>query len=632
MVKGKKNANVGFFNYAKSFTYNAAGAVTSLQLGNGRWESTTFNNRLQPTQIALGSTISATDLLKLDYGYGTTDNNGNVQTQTITVPTVGLNTGFAAVQSYSYDSLNRLKDATEAVTPTGGSASQSWKQAFTYDRYGNRNFDEANTTTLLKSCGTSPNFTVCAADRKIVNPSINTSNNRLSTSDNYTFDNSGNTTADANGQIYVYNAENKIVEASNGNGMLGQYSYDGDGKRVKKLVPSTGELTVFVYDAAGKQVAEYSTIVANSTDAKVNYLTSDHLGSPRINTDAKGAIISRHDYHPFGEEIDGTGGRTAGLNYGDDYVRKQFTGYEKDNETDLNFAQARYQNAGVGRFTSPDPLMASSSRTNPQTWNRYAYVLNNPLNYMDPTGMSWGVRDDGHGKTSYCYLPGKDICKGYTKYTGDGILENPFINGNALGYAIRLLPEGGYERVVRVGVSGQPPSWISQKDLIAINAISAGALCSISAGLLCPSSLDEGISHNVKVAGDAVQYVFLAKSLLKAGLSLAAVAAVLKKDPKDVIEIIGKMSLPELNKLVNLQKPQVRALFGQGLKGADEALELVSRGELPSGAEGLTRETLEALKKISTDYLETSRPNVGGELVHKKRLLVVQTMLDNLPK
>jgi len=406
MVKGKKNALSGYWNYAQNFTYAPNGAVTSMQLGNGRWESTQFNSRLQPTQIALGSTISATDLLKLDYGYGTTDNNGNVQTQTITVPTIGLNTGFAAVQTYSYDSLNRLKDATEDVTPTGGSASQSWKQTFTYDRYGNKNFDEANTTTLLKSCGTSPNFTVCAADRKIVNPSINTSNNRLSTSDNYTFDNSGNTTADANGQTYTYDGENKMVKASNSSGTLGEYVFDGDGKRVKKYVPSTGELTIFVYDASGKSIAEYSTIVANSTDAKVNYLTSDHLGSPRINTDQIGSVISRHDYHPFGEEIYGLGGRTTGLNYGDDSVRKQFTGYERDGETGLDFAKNRTFTSSGGRFLSPDPLLSSGRRSDPKSWNRYAYVHDNPLNFVDPSGLYEyvaGTSDDDKKRLNKAY-------------------------------------------------------------------------------------------------------------------------------------------------------------------------------------------------------------------------------------
>ncbi len=84
-------SQAGLWNYAQNFTYNAAGAVTSMQLGNGRWESTQFNSRLQPTQIALGVTPGATNLLKLDYEYGATAavNNGNVTKQMITVPTVG---------------------------------------------------------------------------------------------------------------------------------------------------------------------------------------------------------------------------------------------------------------------------------------------------------------------------------------------------------------------------------------------------------------------------------------------------------------------------------------------------------------------------------------------------------------
>jgi YD repeat-containing protein len=93
-VQSKKSSTAGYWTYANNFTYNAAGAVNSMQLGNGHWESTTFNARLQPTQIALGNLTGATDLLKLNYDYGTTANNGNVQSQTITVPTVGAKCWF----------------------------------------------------------------------------------------------------------------------------------------------------------------------------------------------------------------------------------------------------------------------------------------------------------------------------------------------------------------------------------------------------------------------------------------------------------------------------------------------------------------------------------------------------------
>jgi len=67
-----------------------------------------------------------------------------------------------------------------------------------------------------------------------------------------------------------------------------------------------------------------------------------------------------------------------------DSNRKKFTGYERDAETGLDFAQARYFSSTEGRFTSADSLLGSLA--NPQSLNRYAYVVNNPLNSTDPTG------------------------------------------------------------------------------------------------------------------------------------------------------------------------------------------------------------------------------------------------------
>src|SRR5690348_8266401 len=94
--------------------------------------------------------------------------------QKITVPTVGGNAGFTATQTYNYDSLNRISDATETI-----SGSQTWKQAFTFDRYGNRRFDAANTTTSA-GCGSA-----------ICNPTISTANNRFSTGQGYSYDSNG---------------------------------------------------------------------------------------------------------------------------------------------------------------------------------------------------------------------------------------------------------------------------------------------------------------------------------------------------------------------------------------------------------------------------------------------------------
>ena len=111
---------------------------------------------------------------------------------------------------------------------------------------------------------------------------------------------------------------------------------------------------------------------------------------PWIVLDQSGSLanVSRHDYLPFGEELyPGTGGRTTSQGYtNNDGARQKFTGYEADAETGLNFAQARYQSATQGRFTSPDPFGGSMTTASPQSFNRYAYVGNDPLNFTDPTG------------------------------------------------------------------------------------------------------------------------------------------------------------------------------------------------------------------------------------------------------
>ena len=112
-----------------------------------------------------------------------------------------------------------------------------------------------------------------------------------------------------------------------------------------------------------------------------------HHGSARMVTDQNANIIARHDYAPFGQEIpSGVGVRTSVWGASDN-VNQKFTGQERDGETNLDFFQARYLSSGLGRFMSPDPGNAGADLTNPQSWNAYAYVLGNPLNSMDPTGM-----------------------------------------------------------------------------------------------------------------------------------------------------------------------------------------------------------------------------------------------------
>lgn len=82
------------------------------------------------------------------------------------------------------------------------------------------------------------------------------------------------------------------------------------------------------------------------------------------------------------------GGRSTALGYFlDDGVRQQFTRKERDSETGLDYFGARYYAAPHERFNSVDPLMASGMAVDPQSWNRYAHLANNPLRYSDDDGL-----------------------------------------------------------------------------------------------------------------------------------------------------------------------------------------------------------------------------------------------------
>jgi RHS repeat-associated protein len=139
-------------------------------------------------------------------------------------------------------------------------------------------------------------------------------------------------------------------------------------------------------------------VLRNTAD--MNWLVTDQLGTPRMVFDKTGSLANtkRHDYLPFGEELTTQGLRTPQLGYNADNIRQKFTQKERDSETGLDYFGARYYGSTQGRFTSVDPLMASGSVGDPQSWNRYSYAFNNPLRFTDPTGMEPGDFYNQDGK------------------------------------------------------------------------------------------------------------------------------------------------------------------------------------------------------------------------------------------
>jgi RHS repeat-associated protein len=199
------------------------------------------------------------------------------------------------------------------------------------------------------------------------------------------YDAAGNLTG-LTGMILDYDAENRQKVAYDTIYGLMLYLYDGSGQRIEKKYPDAS-FGVYVYDAFGQLAAEYYSDVPAPPPCTTCYLSWDHLGSARLVTDQWGNMVSRHDYLPFGEEIaSGSAGRNSDFGQSDN-VNQKFTGQEHDSELGLDFFNMRYFSAGLGRFTSPDPMNAGANPANPQSWNGYSYVLGNPLGLIDPSGL-----------------------------------------------------------------------------------------------------------------------------------------------------------------------------------------------------------------------------------------------------
>jgi len=183
------------------------------------------------------------------------------------------------------------------------------------------------------------------------------------------------------------NLETSRVANEVGRGV--NYTYDGDGRRAKK---SSGKLYWYGIgaeplaesDLSGNVSEEYiffgwkriaRRVVSTST---VFYYFADHLGTSRVMVQAtQTTACYEADYTPYGKErviIN-----TCPQNY-------KFTGKERDSESSLDYFGARFYSWTLGRFHSPDLPFIDQKPWNPQSWNLYAYVQNNPLKFVDPSG------------------------------------------------------------------------------------------------------------------------------------------------------------------------------------------------------------------------------------------------------
>ena len=202
------------------------------------------------------------------------------------------------------------------------------------------------------------------------------------------YDSNGNLTADApqpGGHTYAWDAEGKLSQYNGGAALV----YDALGRRVEQpgaqilYGPGGGKLALMSGQAVTKAFVPLpggATAVYNG-GTLTYYRHADWLGSSRLASKSSDhTVYYDGSYEPFGQSYGESG-----------TVDHSFTGQNQDLVPNFlyDFPAREYQ-PGASRWLSPDPAgLAAVDPTNPQSWNRYAYVNNSPLNSVDPLGLDW---------------------------------------------------------------------------------------------------------------------------------------------------------------------------------------------------------------------------------------------------
>ncbi len=162
--------------------------------------------------------------------------------------------------------------------------------------------------------------------------------------------------------------------------------YDGDGGRVQTTV--NGQTTTFLgqlVDVTGGVLTKHlyfgSQRVGSITSGATSYIHADHLGSTNRQSNSSGTATAEYTYTPFGSLVSANPTPTGSS--------QLYTGQRLDAGSGLYCYKARYYDPDLGRFVQPDTVVPQPG--DPQALNRYSYVRNNPVAYVDPDGHGWFI-------------------------------------------------------------------------------------------------------------------------------------------------------------------------------------------------------------------------------------------------
>jgi RHS repeat-associated protein len=339
-----------------TYAYDVAGNLKSDSRPNGARSDYTYDalNRLTSIGVTTAGTMQAS------YAY-TRDRTGH---------RLSVNEGSGRTVDYTYDAVYRL--TREAVSDDPNSAGNGVVD-YTYDPVGNRLSRISSVEGVLSAT------------------SVYDANDRLVSDAS---DANGNTRS-ADGKTFVYDFENRIRSANNG---AVRITYDGDGNLAAKTVG--GVTTRYLVDDLNP--TGYSQVVEEIVNGQVqtqytyghmivsqrrrlaggwatSFYSTDGHGSVRQLTDESGAVTDTYTYDAFGKLISSTG--TTPNPY-------LYAGERFDADLGLYHLRARHYNADRGRFFSMDPYPGVTG--DPVSLHKYLYANADPVNLIDPSGLSAG--------------------------------------------------------------------------------------------------------------------------------------------------------------------------------------------------------------------------------------------------
>lgn len=372
--------------YWEMLAANAFGQVSAEKLGNGVKNITEVNptnGRAARIYSTLG--FSTDYLFDNVYEY---DKLGNLESRQD-----GLS---GAEERFSYDSLNRLDSTSLTYSINGHSVVATYDYEYTLN--GNLKSHPEVSAAEYQYGVPQSGCTVTFAGPHAVTKAGNTS---------YCYDRNGSVVRRGSDSIQ-YNDFGKAVYIANG-ASNSRFWYGPNGDRYKRHDVFSGTNTTTVYVGGYEKVVTGSSnikekhylggvavvTIENSVTTTNNYLHKDYLGSIVGVTDQYGAVVEQYSYDPWGRRRSGSW-QTLDATALDQLVASVFgtatttlgyTGHEMLDNLGLIHMNGRVYDPLIARMLSADPV--TTDPDNLQSYNRYSYVINNPLRLVDPSGYSF---------------------------------------------------------------------------------------------------------------------------------------------------------------------------------------------------------------------------------------------------